>query len=85
MGTLHFNSPLHTFNSIYYILLILLFYIPGNIYRQEWELAIYKGSHCFQTLEEERLSAMKDLVIKYHKYNKETAPKLVSVSFILDS
>ncbi|XP_047499179.1 uncharacterized protein LOC125045783 isoform X3 [Penaeus chinensis] len=52
--------------------------------RLEWESAIYKGSNCFQTLEEERLQALKDLVVKYHKNAKEAAPKLVAIASRLD-
>ncbi|RXG72824.1 Nostrin [Armadillidium vulgare] len=52
--------------------------------RQEWESAVYKGSNCFQTLEEERLAALKDLILKYHKTNKDAAPKLVAIASRLD-
>ncbi|XP_068238088.1 LOW QUALITY PROTEIN: serine-rich adhesin for platelets [Palaemon carinicauda] len=52
--------------------------------RLEWESAIYKGSNCFQTLEEERLQALKDLIVKYHKNAKEAAPKLVAIANRLD-
>lgn len=55
-----------------------MFFLYSN--RQEWESAVYKGSNCFQTLEEERLAALKDLILKYHKTNKDAAPKLVAVS-----
>ncbi|KAK8740521.1 hypothetical protein OTU49_002952 [Cherax quadricarinatus] len=48
--------------------------------RLEWESAVYKGSSCFQTLEEERLQALKDLVVKYHKNAKEAAPKMVAIA-----
>ncbi|XP_045110666.1 uncharacterized protein LOC123504311 isoform X3 [Portunus trituberculatus] len=43
--------------------------------RLEWESAVYKGSSCFQTLEEERLQALRDLVVKYHKNALESSPK----------
>ena len=62
--------------------LVIPFMIFYVFCRQEWELAIYKGSNCFQTLEEERLAGLKNLVTVYHKHNKETAPKLVAVSII---
>lgn len=52
--------------------------------RLEWESAIYKGSNCFQTLEEERLQALKDLIVKYHKNSKEAAPKVVAIAARLD-
>ncbi|XP_066964594.1 uncharacterized protein Nost isoform X8 [Macrobrachium rosenbergii] len=52
--------------------------------RLEWESAIYKGSNCFQTLEEERLQALKDLIVKYHKNAKEAAPKMVAIANRLD-
>ncbi|KAK7073301.1 hypothetical protein SK128_027063 [Halocaridina rubra] len=52
--------------------------------RLEWETAIYKGSNCFQTLEEERLQALKDLIVKYHKNAKEAAPKMVAIAARLD-
>ncbi|XP_042220680.1 nostrin-like isoform X1 [Homarus americanus] len=52
--------------------------------RLEWESAVYKGSNCFQTLEEERLQALKDLVVKYHKNAKEAAPKMVATAGRLD-
>ncbi|XP_071513677.1 uncharacterized protein Nost isoform X3 [Panulirus ornatus] len=52
--------------------------------RLEWESAVYKGSSCFQTLEEERLQALKNLVVKYHKNAKEAAPKMVAIAARLD-
>ena len=50
--------------------------------RLEWESAIYKGTTCFQTLEEERLAALKQLVEKYHQNIKIAAPKLAEVGLI---
>lgn len=44
--------------------------------RLEWESAIYKGTTCFQTLEEERLAALKQLVEKYHQNIQVAAPKM---------
>ncbi|KAF2354268.1 SH3 domain [Trinorchestia longiramus] len=44
--------------------------------RLEWESAIYKGTTCFQTLEEERLAALKQLVEKYQDNIKIAAPKM---------
>ncbi|KAK4296966.1 hypothetical protein Pmani_030570 [Petrolisthes manimaculis] len=52
--------------------------------RLEWESAVYKGSSCFQTLEEERLQSLKELVVKYHKLSTESAPKLVASAGQLD-
>merc|ERR1712142_67967 len=46
--------------------------------RLEWETAIYKGSNCFQTLEEERLQSLHDLILKYQTHAKDAAPKLVA-------
>ncbi|KAK8392910.1 hypothetical protein O3P69_013139 [Scylla paramamosain] len=48
--------------------------------RLEWESAVYKGSSCFQTLEEERLQALRDLVVKYHKNALESSPKVVATA-----
>ncbi|XP_050734362.1 uncharacterized protein LOC127007409 isoform X3 [Eriocheir sinensis] len=52
--------------------------------RLEWESAVYKGSSCFQTLEEERLQALRDLVVKYHNNSVESAPKIVAIVDRLD-
>jgi len=45
--------------------------------RQEWETAVIRGSHCFQTLEEERLQQLKDLATCYLHHLQEMGPKMV--------
>lgn len=43
----------------------------------EWESAIRNGSTCLRTLEEEKLSLLRDLAIKYYQYLNELAPRQV--------
>ncbi|ODN01561.1 Nostrin [Orchesella cincta] len=45
--------------------------------RLEWESAIRNGSTCLRTLEEEKLSLLRDIAVKYYQYLNELAPRLV--------
>lgn len=49
--------------------------------RLEWETAVTRGSHCFQALEEERLSSLKNLASCYLRHLKDVGPKLIQVQF----
>ncbi|XP_075213015.1 nostrin [Lycorma delicatula] len=48
--------------------------------RLEWESAVTRGSHCFQTLEEEKLQNLKELALCYLHHYKGLGPKLVQSS-----
>lgn len=47
--------------------------------RLEWETAVTRGSHCFQELEEERLSVLKTLGQCYLKNLKDVGPRIIQV------
>ena len=49
--------------------------------RLDWESAVTRGSYCFQGLEEERLSCLKNLASCYLKHFKEIGPRLTQVVF----
>lgn len=51
-------------------------------FRLEWESAVLRGSHSFQTLEEERLQQLKELTDIYLQHYKEVGPKLTQVVLI---
>lgn len=50
-----------------------------SVIRLEWESAVLRGSHSFQTLEEERLQQLKELTDIYLQHYKEVGPKLTQV------
>ncbi|KAK2184887.1 hypothetical protein NP493_249g04017 [Ridgeia piscesae] len=45
--------------------------------RQEWESTVYKGCSSLQTLEEDRISQMQELMNKYNSYLSVIGPQLV--------
>lgn len=58
------------------------FCVKAERSRLEWESAVTKGSQCFQALEEERLSCLKNLASCYLKHFQDIGPKLIQVNLV---